>query len=182
MIQTYAKAFGLGIIAGMRSFVAPALLSHKLVRTIPAKEPSEPIHYFVQPQASLALKVLAGGEILADKIPNVPDRTVAPEFGFRVASGAACGAIVSQTEGAAVPAGAAAGGLGAVIGTLAFFRLRQWLDEEVGLPDPLVALVEDALAIGIGWSIANSVEAAPAPAQERITAPGEEAVLADYYV
>lgn len=158
MNSTYLKAFGLGVVAGMRSLVAPALLSHKLVRTVPVKEPSEPIHYLAQPPASMILKALAGGEILGDKIPNVPDRTIPVEFGARVASGATCGAFLAQIEGEAIPVGAIVGGLGTVVGTLAFFHLRQWLDNELGLPDPVVALAEDALAIGLGWQIVNSIE------------------------
>lgn len=155
---TYLKAFGLGVVAGMRSIVAPALLSHKLVRTVPIKQPTEPIHYLAQPPAEMALKVLAGVEILADKIPNGPDRTIPPQFGFRIASGATCGAFLSQVEGASAPVGALAGGLGTVVGTLVFFHLRQWLDRELGLPDPLVALGEDALAIGAGWQLVNSIQ------------------------
>lgn len=158
MTQTYLKAFGLGIIAGMRSMVAPALLSRKLVRTIPTKQPSQPIHYLAQPTTSIALNVLAAGEILSDKIPNVPNRTIPVEFSGRVASGATCGAFLSQAEGQSVPIGALAGGLGTVVGTLAFFHLRQWLDHELGLPDPVVALAEDALAIGLGWQIVNTIQ------------------------
>lgn len=163
MNQTYVKAFGLGIVAGMRSLIAPALLSHKLVRTFPTKQPSKPIHYLAQPTTSLALKVLAGVEMTGDKIPNVPDRTFPPEFGARIAMGATCGVFISQAEGAEAPVGAVAGGLGTVVGTLAFLRLRQWLSDDLGLPDPVVGLAEDALAIGLGWSIVNSIEPVPQP-------------------
>lgn len=160
MTNTYLKAFGLGVVAGMRSMVAPALLSHKLVRTIPTKQPSQPIHYLAQPAVSIGLKALAGLEIVGDKIPNVPDRTVAPEYSARVASGATCGAFLSQAEGESVPVGAVAGGVGTLIGTLVFFQLRQWLDHSLGLPDPVVALAEDALAITVGWQIVNSIQPA----------------------
>ena len=162
-MQTYLKAFGLGVVAGMRSLVAPALLSHKLVRTVPIKQPTEPVHYLAQPPVGIALKLLAGVEILADKIPNGPDRTIAPQFGFRIASGATCGAFLSQTEGESAAVGAVAGGIGAVVGTLAFFHLRQWLNDGLGLPDPLVALGEDALAIGAGWQLVNSIQAGGIP-------------------
>lgn len=160
MTQTYVKAVGLGVVAGMRSLMAPALLSHKLVRTVPVKEPSEPIHYLAHPPVEMGLKVLAAGELIGDKIPNVPDRTVPLEFGARIASGATCGAFLSQTEGESVAAGAVAGGLGAAVGTLAFFRLRQWLTRDLGLPDPVVALAEDALAISLGWTVVNRIEPA----------------------
>lgn len=165
MNQTYLKAFGLGVVAGMRSLIAPALLSHKLVRTYPTKQPSQPIHYLAMPPVSLALKVLAGAEIIGDKIPNVPDRTIPLEFGARVAMGATCGGFLSQAEGADLPTGAVTGGIGTVVGTLAFYHLRQWLHHELGLPDPVVALAEDTLAITLGWSIVNSIEPVPQPVQ-----------------
>ncbi|MBC7921363.1 MAG: DUF4126 family protein [Ferruginibacter sp.] len=158
MTETYWKAFGLGVVAGMRTLVAPALLSHKLVGTVPIRQPTEPVHYLAQPPTALALTLLAAGEILGDKVPNVPDRTSPPQFGARIASGATCGALLSGVEGASPPVGAVAGGLGAAVGTLAFFHLRRWLDHEVGLPDPLVALAEDALAIGAGWQIVNRIQ------------------------
>ncbi|ARK12757.1 DUF4126 family protein [Fibrivirga algicola] len=161
MNQTYLKAFGLGFVAGMRALIAPALLSHKLVRTFPTKQPNDPMHYLAMPPASLALKVLAGGELIGDKLPDGPDRTVPVQFGLRIASGATCGAFLTQAEGADIPVGAVAGGIGTVVGTLALFRLRQWLDHSLGLPDPVVALAEDALALGLGWSIVNSIEPAP---------------------
>ena len=164
MIQTYLKAFGIGVVAGMRAFVAPALLSHKLVRTVPIKQPTEPIHYLAQPPTEIGLKLLAGVEILGDKIPDGPNRTSPPQFGFRIVSGATCGAALSQVEGASAPVGALAGGIGAVAGTLVFFHLRQWLDRDLGLPDPLVALGEDALAIGAGWQVVNSIQPVRKPA------------------
>ncbi|GAB3504427.1 membrane protein [Spirosoma knui] len=161
MNQTYVKAFGIGVIAGMRAVIAPALLSRKLVRTIPTKQPATPVQYLAQPTTSMVLNVLAAGELIGDKLPGTPNRTLPTQFSGRVASGATCGAFVSQVEGAGAPVGAVLGGLGAAVGTLAFFHLRQWLTHEAGLPDLAVALVEDALAIGAGWSIVNQIEAAP---------------------
>ncbi len=165
MLIPYLRAFEIGLIAGMRAMAAPALLSHKLVRTIPTKQPQTPLHYAAQPTTSLALKVLAGGEIIADKIPHGPNRTSSPQFITRVASGATCGALVSEVEGHAAPLGAIAGGLGAVVSTLLFFNLRRWLDHDLGLPDAVGALAEDALVIGAGWSIVNSIQPALKPSE-----------------
>lgn len=160
MLTTYLKAFEIGLIAGMRAMAAPALLSHKLVRTIPTKQPETPLHYFAQPPVSLALKVLAGAEILGDKVPHGPARTSPPQFIARIASGATCGAFVSEVEGEPAPFGAVAGGLGAIVSTLVFFNLRTWLDHDLGLPDAVGALAEDALAVGAGWAIVNGIQPA----------------------
>ena len=158
MAISYLRSFQIGFIAGMRAFSAPALLSHKLERTIPTKQPQTPIQYLAQPLASIALKVLAGGEIIGDKVPHGPNRTSPPQFIIRVASGATCGAFVSQLEGEPAPLGAVAGGLGAVAGTLLFFQLRRWLNHDLGLPDAVGALAEDALVIGLGWSLVNGIQ------------------------
>jgi len=160
MIQSYLRAFQIGVIAGMRAAVAPALLSHKLVRTIPTKQPQKPIHYLAQPPVSIGLNVLAAGELLGDKLPSAPERTVPAQFITRIASGATCGAFLSEVEGNEAPYGAIAGGLGAVAGTLLFFNLRRWLDHEAGVPDAAIGLAEDALAIGLGWQVVNSIEPA----------------------
>ena len=162
--QTLLKLFGLGFMAGMRALAVPALLSHKLQRTIPTKEPHKPVHYLAQPPVAIGLKVLAVGEIIADKLPNAPNRTSPPQFITRVVSGAGCGAAVSEVEGQSVPLGAVVGGLGTVAGTLLFFNLRRWLDHDLGLPDAVGALVEDALVIGLGWQLVNTIEPARKPA------------------
>jgi uncharacterized membrane protein len=158
MIQTYLKAFGLGVVIGMRTLVSPALLSRKLAGTPPAQQPDTPLHYVTQPAVVSSLEVLAAIEIITDKIPGIPDRTVPFQFGGRMVSAAACGGFLSQVEEAEISVGAVAGVLGAVASTLAFFQLRQWLTHNQGVSDPVVALVEDALCIGAGWAIVNSVE------------------------
>src|SRR4051812_21882466 len=99
MIQTYLRAFQIGVIAGMRAAIAPALLSHKLVRTIPTKQPQKPIHYLAQLPVSLGLNILAGAELVADKLPTTPERTIPVQFITRIASGATCGAFLSEVEG-----------------------------------------------------------------------------------
>lgn len=164
MIETYAKAFGLGAIIGMRALVGPALLSRKLARIAPVKEPQRPIHYLIQPPVATAFEVLAATEIITDKLPGIPDRTIPFQFGGRMLSGGSCGAVLSEVEGQSILAGSIAGGLGAVAGTLVFFELRQWLTYGVGLPDPLVALAEDVLCVGTGWAIVNGIDPARQPA------------------
>lgn len=147
----------------MRALSAPALLSHKLVRTVPTKQPTKPIHYLAQSRVSIALKVLAGAELIGDKVPHGPKRTSPPQFITRISSGATCGAFVSEVEGQSAPLGVLIGGIGAVAGTLLFYNLRTWLDHDLGIPDAVGALAEDALVIGVGWQIANSIQPVQQP-------------------
>lgn len=163
-MQSYVKSFGLGIIIGMRALAGPALLSRKLAGTPLAEQPEEPLHYVTRPSVVTSLSVLAGTELITDKLPGIPNRTVPFQFGGRIVSGGCCGAFLSKAEGESVLIGSVAGGIGAVVGTLAFFNLRQWLHDAVGLPSPLVALAEDVLCVGAGWAIVNTVEPVHQPA------------------
>lgn len=164
MTQTYLNAFGLGLVTGMRAVVSPALLSRKLAGTPLAKQPKTLLHQLTQPAVVATLEGLATAELVTDKFPGVPDRTIPLQFGGRIVSAAACGGFLSQADEADIPVGVAAGVLGAVVGTLVFFRLRQWLTHSQGVADPVVALVEDALCVGLGWAIVNRAGSNPQPA------------------
>ena len=163
-LNTYLKALGLGVVTGMRAVVSPALLSRKLAGTSLAKQPKTLIHRLTQPAVVTALEGLAVAEIVTDKFPGVPNRTIPFQFGGRIVSAAACGGFLSQAEDADIPVGVIAGALGAVAGTLVLFRLRQWLTHRQGIADPVVALAEDALCVGLGWTIVNRVRTVQQPA------------------
>lgn len=158
MLRTYLNAFQIGLVAGMRAMSAPALVSHKLSHTLLNPMPGSKLHFLTSPVTATVFKVLASGELIGDKVPNAPDRIVAPQLVARIAAGAVSGAALNATADEPVAYGAMAGGLGAVVGTFAFFHLRRWLTEEKGISDPVVALVEDALAFGLGWQAVRSTE------------------------
>lgn len=94
------------------------------------------------------LSVAALGELVADKLPGVPSRTILPSFGLRLVSGSLCGAAVgaSAGTGGAVPGGLVAGAVGAALGTFGGHAFRARLASALG-SDPSAALLEDALAI-----------------------------------
>ena len=154
----YLNAFQIGFVAGMRSLTAPAVVSHKLSNTHPNPLPGSKLHFLTSSKTATTLKALAGAELIGDKVPNVPDRIEPEPLTMRIASGATCGAALSQAEGKPAKIGAVIGGFGAVAGSYTFFYLRQWLTMERGLPDPAVALAEDALAITIGWLTVDAIE------------------------
>src|SRR5215207_5683874 len=85
--------------------------------------------------------VAVAGELVGDKLPQTPSRTSPPALAARLGSGAAAGWLVAGAPGAAV--GSAAAGLSALAGE----RTRAALGARTGLPDPLIALAEDAVAI-----------------------------------
>ena len=158
MTKSYWHSLGIGFIAGMRAMSAPALLSYRLSRTIPTEHPKKPIQYLTNPKVATALEVLAAGELIGDKLPNAPNRTAPPQFISRIAMGVTCGAVVSEVEGQPKAIGAVLGGLGTIAGTLLFFNYRRYLDHDLGIPDTVGALVEDALTIGAGLALVNDIQ------------------------
>jgi len=121
----------MGATCGLRSLTGPAVVSWR--EGNPAR---------------LALAALAAGELIADKLPATPPRTAPPALVFRALSGGFSGRSVARALDADRTAGAVAGALGAILAAYTGMALRGAIVRSSGLPDPLVALAEDAFAIG----------------------------------
>lgn len=126
--RTRADALLVGFAAGLRSTAPAAALA---------------LRRDLDGAARIGALVAAAGELATDKTPVVPDRTGAPALAGRIAAGAWAGHRIAGASGL-VP-----GALGAVAGTFAGFRARNVATTEAGLPDPAVAVVEDAVALGL---------------------------------
>jgi uncharacterized membrane protein len=105
----------------------------------------------------LAIAALAAGELIADKLPATPPRTTPPALVFRALSGGFCGRRVALAFDADPTAGTLAGATGAVAAAFVGMALRSRIVRWTGLPDPLVALAEDAVAIA-GAAAATGTE------------------------
>jgi uncharacterized membrane protein len=129
-IRTVMRSFGIGATCGLRSMMGPAV-----------------VRWRVRDPARLALAALAVGELIADKLPTTPARTIPPALLFRALSGGFSGRSLAVSLDADRAAGAVAGTLGALIATYAGMAIRAGVVRYARLPDPLVALAEDALAL-----------------------------------
>lgn len=147
------QALGLGAIAGMRSMSAPALLSHFLSQSPASRLGGSPLHYLQSGKLATGMKLLAVAELVADKIPHVPDRTMPPSLVVRTLSGALVGATLSEAYGESKVTGALLGGLGAIAASYAFLFLRKKLTQSTPLPDAAFAVAEDILAISAGAAL-----------------------------
>lgn len=147
---TYARAVAIGIIAGMRSMSAPALVSSHLAHNGLQNLSDNPLMLLTSPRASSLLKILALGEMVADKLPIVPSRVSAGPLMARVVSGAISGAAVCGAVKKRTNVGAMLGGIGAIAGAYGFYYLRRRIGEETGTPDPVLGLAEDAIVVGGG--------------------------------
>jgi uncharacterized membrane protein len=97
--------------------------------------------------AARVLTTLALGELAFDKLPFAPNRTSAAGLSGRLLSGGMCGAAVAPENQAA---GALLGIAGALASSFAGMSLRRRAGRASGLPDALIALVEDGVAIALG--------------------------------
>lgn len=101
--------------------------------------------------------LLALAELVADKLPNTPARTQAVGLSARILMGAFCALAVAINAQANMLFALAFGIAGAIVGTFAGYNLRHAIVSRAHIPDFLVALVEDLMAIVGGVLIASRV-------------------------
>jgi uncharacterized membrane protein len=99
----------------------------------------------------LLLGMLA--ELVVDKLPFTPARTGTGSFLARIVSGGVAGAALTVGLGGSLAAGAIAGGLGGVAGTLGGYRARTGLVRALDVPDFPIALLEDVVAVGTAFLV-----------------------------
>jgi uncharacterized membrane protein len=134
----------IGIIAGLRSMTAPAVVSWA-ARLGWIHVNSSWLAFLGYAWTPWILSLAALGELVADKLPTTPSRKAPPSFIFRIISGSFSGAAIGISHGS-LPLGLAGGAIGAVIGTLGGAAARSALAKLSGKDLP-AALVEDAIAI-----------------------------------
>lgn len=141
------SALGLAAIAGLRSMAAPALLSRAVRRGDVGGLQDTPFAALGYPKVSTALQLMMIGEMVADKTPFVPSRTSVPALLGRGLSGALVGAALFVSIGRRGTSGAALGALCAVAAAYTGEQLRAKGAEKLGLPDLLLAFVEDGIVL-----------------------------------
>lgn len=115
-----------------------------------------PLAFLGSALARYVLLVAMLGELVTDKLPFTPARTGVGPFTARIATGALAGAALAAGLTASILPGALAGALGAVTGTLGGYRARTGLVRKLGVPDYVVALAEDIIAVGGALLIVRS--------------------------
>jgi uncharacterized membrane protein len=142
-------AFLLGCVCGLRSMTAPAVVAcgaHMGWLHLDGSWLA-----WVANKISLAVfSLLAIGELIADKLPFIPGRTQPGPLGARIIFGALCAAALCFSGGASLLLGAILGGVGGIAGAFAGYNYRRWLSRGAKLPDLLIALLEDVVAVGGG--------------------------------
>ena len=96
---------------------------------------------------SRLLTLFEAGELIVDKLPLAPSRTSPPPLFGRASSGAFVGAALFASEGRRAATGVALGAVAAVASAYAGEQLRGRIGQLTGVPDPAVALLEDAVVL-----------------------------------
>ena len=136
----------IGIVAGLRSMLAPAAVSWFARHGVLAVA-NTPLAFMGYQFTPIILTVFAVGELIADKLPKTPSRKAPPGFIARIVTGALSGATVGAA-GHSLVAGLILGVIGAVAGTFGGAAARAKLAAAFGRDLP-AALLEDAVGIGI---------------------------------
>ncbi len=147
MPEGAARALGLGAVAGLRSMAAPAALSRAAADGRLDGLGATRFAVLGSSWGSRLLTLFEVGELIGDKLPMTPSRTSPPPLFGRAASGALVGAALFASEGRRAATGGALGAVAAVTSAYAGERLRVQVGELTGAPDPVVALLEDAVVL-----------------------------------
>jgi uncharacterized membrane protein len=140
----YLAALLIGVIAGLRTLMAPAAVSWAAYLGVFRLEHTRLafLGFWITPWVLTAAAIV---ELLIDQLPTTPSRKTPVQFGGRIVSGALCGAAVATTQ-ASWALGLAAGVVGAILGTLLGSGFRGTLARAFRRDRP-AALLEDAVAI-----------------------------------
>jgi uncharacterized membrane protein len=140
-------AFAIGFIAGLRAFTPIALVSWLAIWGWTPLAGS-PFWFVGTTSCAVILSILALGELVADKLAKTPARTQAAPLGARIITGAVSAAAVCIAGGQPWLLGAVCGAIGSVGGAFGGYHARRFIVQKLRLPDFVVALVEDFVAIG----------------------------------
>jgi uncharacterized membrane protein len=143
------EALALGAISGLRSASGPAFVGRAANRGDMVLD-GTPLAFFGSPRLSKALTLAQLGELIGDKLPRTPSRTAWPPALGRAVSGGLVGAAVFLSEGRHATTGAIVGSSAAFAAAFAGENLRALVVERMGLPDPVVAIAEDAVVLLLG--------------------------------
>ena len=142
---TLALSAAIGAVAGLRSLTAPAIVARAAQQGAIDLDDSG-LEFLGSPRVANTIAVLAGVELIVDKLPFAPNRTIPGSLLLRIVSGGICGAALCQARKQPRALGAILGATAAVGAAFAGMELRRRIGQELHAPGA-VAIVEDAIAI-----------------------------------
>jgi uncharacterized membrane protein len=116
---------------------------------------NSPLAFMGSTAAVAIFTVMALGELVIDKLPSTPNRTALPGLIGRSVLGGLSGACVAASGARSIAPGAVLGVAGAIVGAFAGYEARTRLVRALKVPDFVIALLEDAVAIAGGLLIVS---------------------------
>ena len=147
-------AFLIGVIGGLRTMTAPAVVAWAANRHWLNLDNST-LALIGSPVVVLVFTVGAFGELVMDKLPSTPNRTRLVGLVARSLFGGLSGAAVALAGAQPIALGIVLGVAGAIAGAFAGYEVRKCLVRALKVPDFVIALLEDAVAIGGGLLIVS---------------------------
>ena len=142
-------ALAIGAVTGMRSMLAPTLVSRALSGRDDLAGAGEAAQLLTSDTAQTFLPTLAVSEMIGDKLPFAPDRTIVPSMMFRALSGGVSAAALAGVRREPMLLPALLGATAALVAAKIGLSLRKPYQ-----PRPLVnaalGAVEECLALTVG--------------------------------
>ena len=148
MNYVFVLAVGIGIVAGLRSLTAPAVVAWG-ARLGWLNLHGSPLAFMGSTTAVVIFSLLAIGELVADKLPTMAKRTSPAPLIARIITGGLCGACLCAAAGKLLAGGALLGGIGGIVGAFLGYEIRRRLVNNVHIKDFFVAVCEDVIAVGL---------------------------------
>ncbi|MGA7415306.1 MAG: DUF4126 family protein [Bryobacteraceae bacterium] len=142
-------AFLIGVVSGLRSLTAPAVVAwaaHKNWLNLQ----NTPLSFMGSTAALIIFGLLAVVELVTDQLPSTPSRLKPPGLIARIVLGGLSGAALAIAGGQSLGLGAVLGAAGGIAGAFGGYQVRTGLVRALKVPDIVIALLEDAVAIGGG--------------------------------
>ena len=139
-------AFGIGVVAGLRSMTAPAIVAWAAhLGWIHLS--GSPLSFMGSSWAVGIFTLGALGEFVADQLPRTPARTTAFPLAARIVTGSLTGACLGTAGGASLWLAALLGAIGAIAGAFGGYQ-GILLDPRTGVLMGGSDVRKDGLAIG----------------------------------
>jgi uncharacterized membrane protein len=154
MTHVLVLALGIGMVAGLRSLTAPAVVSwaaHIGWLNVHGSR----LAFMGSTIVVAIFSVLALGELIADKLPWIPKRTSPAPLLARFLMGGLSGAALCAAAGQSLVPGALSGGIGGVVSAFLGYYTRKSLVTDLHIKDFLVAISEDVIAIALALFIVS---------------------------
>lgn len=148
MIYAFVFAIGIGIVAGLRALLAPAIVAwaaHIGWLNLHGTR----LAFMGSTRVVVIFTVIAVGELIGDKLPQTPKRTALPSLLVRILMGGLCGATLGAAAGKSLLIEALLAAIGALIGAFAGYEIRRRLVSNLHIRDFFVAICEDLVAIAL---------------------------------